>query len=211
MKGWDDKIAELFLRGRVRDTFDKPKLAREWNTGNCEPVRLTSGRPMFGNSCPQPSPAHEQGPLTPSFTRTGEYVDTDQCREGGVVNQPTPARSPSLRAAPTPSATPLYPVVGLCRATGLPEPTPEYQFAREHGRKWRADYCWPLHKLILEIEGGLWTNGRHSRGKGAIADLEKYSEAAILGYRVIYATPDEVRNGVALDRIVRALTDQEAA
>ena len=35
MKGWDDKIAELFLRGRVRDTFDKPQLAREWNTGNC--------------------------------------------------------------------------------------------------------------------------------------------------------------------------------
>jgi crossover junction endodeoxyribonuclease RusA len=44
---WDDKIAELSMRGRVRDTFDKPKLAREWNgnsgLGNVEFVTVTSG------------------------------------------------------------------------------------------------------------------------------------------------------------------------
>jgi len=108
-------------------------------------------------------------------------------------------------------APPLYPLVGLCRGAKLPEPVPEYEFAKGIGRKWRADYCWPLERLILEVEGGLWTGGRHSSGTGAIADLEKYSEAAILGYRVIYATPDQVRDGTALDRVMRALQPTKSA
>jgi hypothetical protein len=91
----------------------------------------------------------------------------------------------------------------------LPEPVPEFTF--HPTRKWRADYCWPAHMLMLEVEGGLWTNGRHSRGSGAIADLEKYSEAAIMGYRVLYCTPEQLHNGVALDRVIRALTDRAAA
>lgn len=113
-------------------------------------------------------------------------------------------------AAPPPCDPPaLYSLVTLCRSMKLPEPIPEYRF--HPLRKWRADYCWPAHMLMLEVEGGLWTNGRHSRGTGAIADLEKYSEAAIMGYRILYCTPDEMHNGVALDRIMRALTDRAAA
>ena len=109
------------------------------------------------------------------------------------------------------SPTPLYPIVTLCRSMRIPEPVPEYHFAQSISRRWRFDYAWPLRKLALEVEGGLWTNGRHSRGKGAIADLEKYSEAAILGWRLLYCTPAEMHNGVALDRVIRALTDREAA
>lgn len=97
----------------------------------------------------------------------------------------------------------LYALVGMCRAAGWMEPVPEWRFHVE--RRWRFDYAWPLPKLALEVEGGLFTQGRHTRGVGAVKDLEKYSEAAILGWRILYATPDEVRNGVALDRIGRAL------
>ena len=100
-------------------------------------------------------------------------------------------------------AEPLYPLVGLCEAAGLPVPVPEYHFAKP--RKWRADYAWPLHKVMLEVNGGVWTQGRHNRGAGAIADQEKLSEAAILGWRVLYAIPDDLRNGVALGRVMRAL------
>src|SRR5512135_1329961 len=71
------------------------------------------------------------------------------------------------------------PLIGLCRGMGLPEPIPEYEY--HPTRKWRLDYAWPLSKLALEIEGGIWTEGRHTRGQGAMNDLEKYSEAAILG------------------------------
>ncbi len=72
-------------------------------------------------------------------------------------------------------------------------------------RKWRMDWAFPEAKLALEIEGGQWVNGRHNRAAGQIADLAKYSEAAILGWRIVYATPAEVKNGTALDRVRRAL------
>lgn len=104
---------------------------------------------------------------------------------------------------------PIYPLVSLCERARIAVPVPEYKF--HPSRKWRFDYAFPLHMLAVEIEGGLWTNGRHSRGSGAIADLEKYSEAAILGWRLIYATPQDLENGVALDRVIRALTDRAAA
>lgn len=109
-----------------------------------------------------------------------------------VVGTTEPVKSPDL-----------YPLVGLCKWARVPEPVPEYRF-HPH-RRWRFDYAFPLQMLAVEIEGGLWTNGRHSRGKGAIADIEKYSEAAILGWRIVYATPDELTNGTCIDRVVRAL------
>lgn len=103
---------------------------------------------------------------------------------------------------PIPSAAAPYPLVSLCRAMRLPEPVPEYAFCSY--RKWRADYAWPLHMLLLEVEGGIWTQGRHTRGKGALADLEKYSEAAILGWRIIYCTPDDLMT-LGIDRVRKAL------
>lgn len=117
-------------------------------------------------------------------------------------------KSPKIKPV---SATPLYPLVDLCKWANIEPPVPEYSFAKAIGRKWRFDYAWPLVKLACEVEGGLWVGGRHSRGKGAIADLEKYSEAAILGWRIVYATPQELENGIAIDRVMRALYEQVAA
>jgi hypothetical protein len=94
-------------------------------------------------------------------------------------------------------------LVAICASAGLDVPVAEYRFHPK--RRWRFDYAWPDRLLALEVEGGLWVNGRHSRGSGAVADLEKYSEAAILGWKILYATPAQVRNLVALDRIERAL------
>jgi|SRR5579859_7917136 len=95
------------------------------------------------------------------------------------------------------------PLVGLCRGMGIAEPIPEFAF--HPVRKWRFDYAWPLSRIALEIDGGIWTEGRHTRGKGKLGDMEKMSEAAILGWRVLYGTPDDLRNGNCLDRISRAL------
>lgn len=117
-----------------------------------------------------------------------------------------PVRIASDRRVTTAAIDAGYaPLVGMCRAAGVSEPVPEYQFAKHIGRRWAADYCWPLHKLILEVQGGIWTQGRHVRGAALIAEYEKLSEAAILGYRVLLCTPDELRNGVAMDRVIRAL------
>ncbi len=75
----------------------------------------------------------------------------------------------------------------MLRSARLPMPTPEHRFDAK--RMWRFDYAWPDAKVALEVEGGAWTNGRHTRGKGFIADLEKYSEAAVQGWCVIRCVP----------------------
>ncbi|EIP99360.1 hypothetical protein OpiT1DRAFT_03874 [Opitutaceae bacterium TAV1] len=57
-------------------------------------------------------------------------------------------------------------------------------------RRWRFDYAWPRYRVALEVEGGVWTGGRHTRGKGFLGDVEKYNTAAAMGWRVLRCTPD---------------------
>jgi len=68
----------------------------------------------------------------------------------------------------------------------------EYKFCDT--RKWRADYCHPDKKIIIEIEGAVWVQGRHTRGSGYIKDMEKYNEAQKLGYIVLRYTPQQISN-----------------
>ena len=94
----------------------------------------------------------------------------------------------------------------------------EYRFASP--RRWRADFCitsqyaqceCPQHKWLVEIDGGGYIAGRHSRGRGMELDAEKQSAAAILGYRVIRCVPAQVENGVCLEWIRQALGLEAAA
>ena len=96
----------------------------------------------------------------------------------------------------------------------------EYRFAPP--RRWRADFylghymgsnsCLECGKPILvEIDGGGYVAGRHSRGAGMEKDAEKQSAAAILGYRVVRVTPKQVEDGRALSWIRQALGLEEAA
>lgn len=48
-------------------------------------------------------------------------------------------------------------------------------------RKWKIDFYLPEYGIAIEIEGGAWTRGRHTRGKGFINDMEKYNEISIAG------------------------------
>jgi len=66
------------------------------------------------------------------------------------------------------------------RQMGAVGVTAEYRFHPE--RKWRFDYAWEAQLVALEVEGGCWVNGRHSRGSGKIKDMEKYSAASITKY-----------------------------
>lgn len=82
-------------------------------------------------------------------------------------------------------------------------------FAREYRwhpqRKWRADFAWPAKRVMLEVEGAVWTGGRHTFGSGFRDDAIKYAEAALAGWLVIRASPDMVRDRTALHLVVRAL------
>jgi hypothetical protein len=106
----------------------------------------------------------------------------------------------------------------------------EFAFAKELGRKWRADFA--IHEsdgveawigphrgpayagiapLLVEIDGGGFVAGRHTRGEGFEKDAEKASAAAILGYRVIRLTPRQVEDGRGLLWIKQALGLEAAA
>ena len=95
-------------------------------------------------------------------------------------------------------------ILAHIRDAGLPEPVQEYPFHQE--RKWRLDFAWPGRQVALEVEGGTWTKGRHTRPKGYAEDCRKYSEAAIAGWIVIRVTGDMIRSGVAVEMLGRALS-----
>lgn len=90
----------------------------------------------------------------------------------------------------------------MCKAMGLPTPQREFRFAPP--RRWRFDYLFG-DRIALEIEGGAWTGGRHTRGAGFIADMEKYNTATIMGYRVLRCTPGQLRSGEGLELVKKAL------
>ncbi len=73
---------------------------------------------------------------------------------------------------------------------GLPRPEREWKFDAK--RRWRFDYAWPQQMIALEVEGGVWTGGRHTRGAGFLKDVEKYNRAAVLGWRLLRVTPDKL-------------------
>lgn len=83
-------------------------------------------------------------------------------------------------------------------------PLAEYTFHPK--RRWRFDWVFVDARLAVEVEGGAWTQGRHTRGSGFVNDIEKYAEALILGWRVLRVTPKHIHDGTALtwvDRILR--------
>ena len=90
-----------------------------------------------------------------------------------------------------------------CQLAGLPTPEPEFKF--HPTRRWRFDWAFRGESLAVEIEGGHWVQGRHTRGIGFEKDLEKYAEAQILGWRVLRVTPGMVSDGRAVTYIERLL------
>lgn len=105
------------------------------------------------------------------------------------------------------------------QARGLPAPVTEYRFAALHAGgtgnglrlrlataglcDWRFDFAWPDRLVAAEIDGGIWTRGRHTRGAGFIGDLHKMNAAAWLGWRVIRFTGEPATDAMAW----RILTD----
>lgn len=78
----------------------------------------------------------------------------------------------------------------ICKTDLRVECVKEFKF--HPVRKWRFDYAIPEHKIALEVEGGVWTGGRHTSSVGFMKDMEKYNTATLMGWRVFRTTPDEL-------------------
>ncbi len=77
-------------------------------------------------------------------------------------------------------------------------------------RLWRFDYANEHYKIAIEVEGGVWTEGRHTRGKGFLGDMEKYNTATALGWRLLRVTPDTLLTTNTINLIKQVLKCKEA-
>jgi very-short-patch-repair endonuclease len=93
------------------------------------------------------------------------------------------------------------------RLAGLPEPEEEYRFSSD--RRYRFDFAWPHIAMAVEVEGGIWTNGRHTRGTGYKDDCKKYNYAQSRGWMVLRYPGDMVESGEALEQITELIRIRE--
>lgn len=89
--------------------------------------------------------------------------------------------------------------VAVLAQEGIPAPVREHRF--HPVRRWRFDFAWPLQKIAVEVEGGVWTRGRHTRPSGFVRDMEKYNTAAALGWRVLRVEPKHMRSRDHLEKL----------
>ncbi len=132
-----------------------------------------------------------------------EMRDAESAHRVNAAARPSaaPGLPPSSQLAGA-AAAPIYPLVGRCRAAGLPEPGPEYRW--HPVRKYRADYALVLERVLIEYDGGLFINGGHSRGKARLYDMAKDRAATLLGWRVLRYGVGEMAQTVADLRILLA-------
>jgi hypothetical protein len=87
-----------------------------------------------------------------------------------------------------------------------PEPLREHYFYEPY-RRWRFDFAWPRQLVAVEVEGGIFTQGRHARGSGISEDAIKYNAAAFIGWAVIRLTGPQLREAPipTLEQIARLI------
>jgi very-short-patch-repair endonuclease len=59
-------------------------------------------------------------------------------------------------------------------------------------RAWRADFVHRPTMTLIEVEGGAWSGGRHTRGAGFIEDATKYLRAWELGWNVLRLSEKQI-------------------
>ena len=90
------------------------------------------------------------------------------------------------------------------RAAGLPAPSQQFEYIP--GRKFRADFAWPDARLLVEVQGGVYTRGAHGSVGGILRDIERLNLATLAGYRVLRFVGPQIEDGTAIETIEEALT-----
>ena len=98
------------------------------------------------------------------------------------------------------------------RCVRLPEPVRQYRLPETMPRKYVWDFAWMPERLLVDVQGGTWvSNTGHTSGPGLERDCEKMVLGVLNGYRVMFVTGKQVKSGVALQWIERALKVVEAS
>ena len=92
--------------------------------------------------------------------------------------------------------------------TAIPDRNFRFDFhCRRNQNYHKNPLNYPVNKLLVEVQGGVWLKGKsgHSSGAGITRDCEKLSLAAVAGYRTIVVTPAQIKSGKAIEWIKAAL------
>ena len=76
---------------------------------------------------------------------------------------------------------------------------PEFTWA-PHERQWRADFAFPVARVLVEIDGNA-----HAVKRQRTADVLKRQEAERRGWRVVAVLPEQVRDGSAVALVLAAV------
>lgn len=74
----------------------------------------------------------------------------------------------------------------------------EREFKFHPVRRWRFDFAFPELKIGVEIQGGIFVGGRHSRPMQMMADYEKMNHAQLDYWCVLQFGPHQIKDGSAL-------------
>ena len=79
------------------------------------------------------------------------------------------------------------------------------QYRAIKGRKFAFDFAFLDEKLLIEIQGGTYSNGAHARPLGIARDYEKSNLAQLAGWRCLAFDGMAVRSGEAVEVVRKAL------
>jgi hypothetical protein len=65
-------------------------------------------------------------------------------------------------------------------------------------KRWQYDRVWLSYRVIVEIEGGVFTQGRHTRGMGFVKDCNKYNWATSQGWKLYRFTVWHLNNDLVV-------------
>ena len=82
----------------------------------------------------------------------------------------------------------------------------QVEFAKP--RRFKADFI-VNNSLVVEVQGGTFSNGRHTRGQGYQNDCTKMAIALQLGLKVLFLTTKSVQNGSGISYIKNILTAKQ--
>lgn len=93
-------------------------------------------------------------------------------------------------------------ILQILKSTGY-EFTQEFRFHPK--RRWRFDFAHTESKTAIEIEGGAWSKGRHTRGLGFIGDMEKYNAATADSWAILRFTPQQMNESKTYELIKKVI------
>jgi hypothetical protein len=92
----------------------------------------------------------------------------------------------------------------LWRSLGGGELKKEHKFAV--GRRFRFDY-YHIDGVAIELEGGVWVRGRHTRPSGFLNDMEKYNLASSMGI-LVFRIPSHDISANWLSPIIKTIKER---